>query len=1112
MKKRLRLLAWLITLTMLCELLPFSAFAQSDIGQNFTSSVFSLLDEENSEALALGECGDNLKWSLSRDGTLSITGTGEMTNYDILNPAPWLSTSSIKLSIKSVIFSDGITSIGNFAFYSCSNISSATIPATITKIGQFAFQTASESRLSITYSGTTAQWQAIAIEQNNDALDSAIINGHAIIVDSGNCGSDGDNVTWELDNAGVLTIRGTGAIKDYNYSPFSNGITSIVIEDGITRIGSDAFRGLKIKDVSLPDSLTQIGDDAFRGSSLEELTLPEGVKVIGDWAFLGTNLKSIALPSGLIRLGSYAFYKCANLSSVTFSSSPTFIYSSTFAYCTALESIVIPYGVQCIDSQAFYNCTSLTSVTIPSTLVRVSDKAFYNSNVTDVYYEGTKSQSNQIDILGSNEPFSNANWHYQDLAFTFKRDNLSFLNSGDDFFYGNSWDFKHPFQSYYEWLTGPSGNYNISSEAFERLTSPYVPRVVNYLKEKALAKWDGSCSGMSTVVALHYVAPERFPLNSVDASASNVYDLKAPKDDSSVEDLINYYQLLQLTPTMHKLKCDRFYFTAMHFEDSLNEVITELQSGYPVVIGLARNNKFSHGTHAVVLLSLIDDKETSNYYIARVYDPNKRSKSTMKIYKAPYDSKENSGIKISYGRYHLLYRYILTHTDLKYLDIHNFFGLDNNETAKDFDKAFIKSDGSIKATYGKYFVRTENGELVECSSNVTVFKDENTLAEYVDSDDEPDICDFDITFDDIPFASLELHLDSSGVNNASVLLKDTLLSISTTGPADLVYNETARTLDITAENPTDVSLLFTQNGVSTNWPWHSWVIDTTGATEFHASMDDEGLHLNGDGISNAKYATEYMGSDGEDDVISKGTIPAGADNVSIVNKNDGNSNTTDIETPDPVEPTELTVSVSGGTIIQINDDAFAESLTSHTAKQGDKITIMADTTDKFNGWIVNEGDVTLDDATAPTTTFTMNEKSVRITAEYQNNSTDPTPTPTPGGGGSSSGGGGGGGGAAVLIGVGAAAAITAGVIMMSPVDVKGRVVLADQAAVPGAKISLLREGKVVAQTTADENGSFSLKAKRGSYELTAAYTTADGQLIYKTIDIKAPAKDLTVTF
>ena len=125
----------------------------------------------------------------------------------------------------------------------------------------------------------------------------------------------------------------------------------------------------------------------------------------------------------------------------------------------------------------------------------------------------------------------------------------------------------------------------------------------------------------------------------------------------------------------------------------------------------------------------------------------------------------------------------------------------------------------------------------------------------------------------------------------------------------------------------------------------------------------------------------------------------------------------------------------------------------------------------------------------------------------------PTPTPTPGGGSSSGGGGGGGGGgAAVLIGVGAAVAITAGVIMMSPVDVKGRVVLADQAAVPGAKISLLREGKVVAQTTADDAGAFALKVRRGSYQLTAAYTDANGQIIHQTIDIKAPAKDLVVTF
>lgn len=133
---------------------------------------------------------------------------------------------------------------------------------------------------------------------------------------------------------------------------------------------------------------------------------------------------------------------------------------------------------------------------------------------------------------------------------------------------------------------------------------------------------------------------------------------------------------------------------------------------------------------------------------------------------------------------------------------------------------------------------------------------------------------------------------------------------------------------------------------------------------------------------------------------------------------------------------------------------------------------------------------------------------------------DDTPV-TPGGGdsgsggsssGGSSGGGGGGGGAAVILGVGVAVAITAGVILTMPVDVQGRVELADHAAVPGAKVSLLKNGNVVTQTTADESGHFSLKAKRGDYELTIVYTDANGQFVQKTTRIKAPTKDFVVTF
>ena len=122
-------------------------------------------------------------------------------------------------------------------------------------------------------------------------------------------------------------------------------------------------------------------------------------------------------------------------------------------------------------------------------------------------------------------------------------------------------------------------------------------------------------------------------------------------------------------------------------------------------------------------------------------------------------------------------------------------------------------------------------------------------------------------------------------------------------------------------------------------------------------------------------------------------------------------------------------------------------------------------------------------------------------------------TGSDGSSGGSGDGDGSGAGALLLVGASAAAAaITAGVVLSMPVEVQGKAELADHTALPGAKISLLQDGKVVAQTTADENGSFSLKAKRGSYQLTAAYTDANGQIIHQTIDIKAPAKDLVVTF
>ncbi len=538
---------------------------------------------------------------------------------------------------------------------------------------------------------------------------------------------------------------------------------------------------------------------------------------------------------------------------------------------------------------------------------------------------------------------------------------------------------------------------------------------------------------------------------------------------------------------------------------AIKNIINSLKDGVPVFISL--------GDHAVVLLSVLS--ETNNQYIIRVFDPNVNSDGTvdqtpaqMTLYKDTF-SNPNFYPYIKYGEYSSIKSYIYA-TEFSEYDCRNYFYVDSlitDSSDYSYPSLSLPTDSSFTFESGNSFFTIKNGELYDCSND---FKNNLLISNYPhDSLDESSPTSLFAFDSSCLSSSTELILSSSVENGVDLLLNDTLLSISTSGPVSLTYNEEARTVDVAAEAPTDVNLLMTKNDVNESWPWHSWALDTTGTTTLHADLDDDGLHLSGDGITNAKYATENADTENVDSgTISVQPDADGITAVTITNKKSSSGDSLEIVTPSA--PT------TGNAITITNGFAYIDDPEQpvNSAALGDVVTIVANDRSSegktFTGWVVNSGNVTLDDSSASPTSFTMGDKAVSITAQYSTNS---TPPPTPGGGSSSGGGGGGGGGgAAVLIGVGAAAAITAGVIMMSPVDVKGRVVLADLAAVPGAKISLLREGKVVAQTTADENGSFALKAKRGNYELTVAYTDANGQLIHKTIDIKAPAKDLTVTF
>ena len=203
----------------------------------------------------------------------------------------------------------------------------------------------------------------------------------ADIVDSGTCGAE---VTWTLDSEGVLTISGTGAMKDYDpykapwYGSRSR-VKSAVIAEGVTSIGADAFwYCTSLTGVTIPDSVTSIGWSAFCGcESLTSVTIPDNVTSIGDWAFgLCKSLTGVTIPDSVTSICDYAFNGCTSLTSVTIPDSVTSIGECAFYKCGSLTSVTIPNSVTSIGAWAFRDCTSLTSVTIPNNVTSIGDFAF----------------------------------------------------------------------------------------------------------------------------------------------------------------------------------------------------------------------------------------------------------------------------------------------------------------------------------------------------------------------------------------------------------------------------------------------------------------------------------------------------------------------------------------------------------------------------------------------------------------------------------------------------------------------------------------------------------------------------------------------------------------
>ena len=223
-------------------------------------------------------------------------------------------------------------------------------------------------------------------------------------------GDCGDGATWVLDDAGTLTISGSGAVDDYGYNEggmapwweYRENVTDIVLENGITRVGNRAFAMLKnLENVSIAGSVTSIGDYAFENVKvLKSITIPDSVTKMGERVFGECDnleavrlpfrlteisdemffrcyaLKTVNIPNGVTQIGAYAFDECENLAGISLPDGLKSIGEWAFYGC-GLKSISIPDGVTSIGVSAFRTCTSLKCVKLPTGIDRIDEYTFF---------------------------------------------------------------------------------------------------------------------------------------------------------------------------------------------------------------------------------------------------------------------------------------------------------------------------------------------------------------------------------------------------------------------------------------------------------------------------------------------------------------------------------------------------------------------------------------------------------------------------------------------------------------------------------------------------------------------------------------------------------------
>ncbi|MCL2086290.1 MAG: leucine-rich repeat protein [Oscillospiraceae bacterium] len=389
-------------------------------------SAFKVFEPCGEHCKGEGECDEPCKriiasgvdWTLDEDGLLIIESDTGMTDW-IDNGRN--SSGNIE-AVREVVIQDDVTSIGGWAFSSCTGLTSATFKSqTPPSFGSSVFVNVPSSMIVYVPIGAKAAYET-----------ESELSAFKVFEPCGDhCKGEGEcdepckriiasGVDWTLDEDGLLVIESDAGMTDWtnngrSVSANRDAVLTVVIQDGVTSISTLAFYDCTgLTSVTIGNKVESIGNNAFAGcAGLTEIIIPDSVTSIDANAFTGcAGLTEITIPDSVTSIGDYAFHNCTGLTSVTIGNKVESIGEQAFNNTGLTEikvsaanqrfadidgvlfnknatelirypegrqgSYEIPDSVTSIGDYAFHNCTGLTEITIPDSVISIGREAFFS--------------------------------------------------------------------------------------------------------------------------------------------------------------------------------------------------------------------------------------------------------------------------------------------------------------------------------------------------------------------------------------------------------------------------------------------------------------------------------------------------------------------------------------------------------------------------------------------------------------------------------------------------------------------------------------------------------------------------------------------------------------